>query len=243
MADQGAHNTTTDAEDNPPENCVLQWPKDCDDQGVNGCIISAIAAQTAIFTDEANGETERREALMYVMHLIGDIHQPLHIEGAFKGGNGIHVCFRRACANNNLHSVWDTYIPHTMRGLPHSLKENAERQAASEWADELFKAQRGKSVSIAAQCADLKAATRCPLIWAAESNQLLCSYVFRPSVEALVDQDLSGKYFEGAAPIVEEAIGKAGVRLAAWLEAMVKAAQASSSSFELVDEQQQPLEL
>lgn len=53
---------------------------------------------------------EKRVALKFLIHLVGDVHQPLHVGHAEdKGGNGIVVNWR-AKDDTNLHSVWDTAI-------------------------------------------------------------------------------------------------------------------------------------
>jgi hypothetical protein len=57
--------------------------------------------------------------------------------------------------------------------------------------------------------------------WVKEVNHFNCQFVFKPSPDALVNKDLGGSYYEGAKPIVEYLIGKAGTRLAAWLEKIV----------------------
>ncbi|KAG8923661.1 hypothetical protein FRC00_005982, partial [Tulasnella sp. 408] len=46
------------------------------------------------------------EALKFLVHLIGDITQPLHAEALAVGGNDIDVLWNGA--SNNLHHVWDT---------------------------------------------------------------------------------------------------------------------------------------
>lgn len=47
------------------------------------------------------------EALKMLVHLIGDIHQPLHVGCCDdQGGNKVHV--KWFGANSNLHSVWDS---------------------------------------------------------------------------------------------------------------------------------------
>jgi hypothetical protein len=49
---------------------------------------------------------DRVEALKFLIHFIGDIHQPLHDEAEEKGGNGIHVFFDNRCGTReNLHSI------------------------------------------------------------------------------------------------------------------------------------------
>ncbi|KAJ2926795.1 hypothetical protein H1R20_g10312, partial [Candolleomyces eurysporus] len=46
------------------------------------------------------------EAFKFLVHFIGDLHQPLHLTGRDRGGNGAKVCFENR--QSNLHSVWDT---------------------------------------------------------------------------------------------------------------------------------------
>ncbi|MCI0752126.1 MAG: S1/P1 nuclease [Flammeovirgaceae bacterium] len=53
-----------------------------------------------------SGQQEAQHIKMLI-HLIGDIHQPLHVgRGPDKGGNGIKVMWFRA--ESNLHRVWDS---------------------------------------------------------------------------------------------------------------------------------------
>ena len=47
----------------------------------------------------------RGQSLRFVLHFVGDIHQPLHTEKEDRGGNGIEVMFDRK--KTNLHSVWE----------------------------------------------------------------------------------------------------------------------------------------
>lgn len=49
--------------------------------------------------------------------------------------------------------------------------------------------------------------------------------------EAIVGQELGGDYFKAAAPVIEMAVAKAGYRLAAWLDLVVKSISGSESSF------------
>ena len=51
----------------------------------------------------------QEEAFKFLVHFVGDMHQPLHLTGRARGGNGIKVHFGRRFTN--LHSVWDTSIP------------------------------------------------------------------------------------------------------------------------------------
>ena len=53
---------------------------------------------------------EKRVALKFLIHLVGDVHQPLHVGHAEdKGGNDIKVTWRSK-DETNLHSVWDSAL-------------------------------------------------------------------------------------------------------------------------------------
>lgn len=166
---------------------------------------------------------------MFLMHFIGDLHQPLHVEDAQRGGNNIPVHFDRRSANLNLHSIWDTDIPHKMRGLRHSEKANDERSAASQWADELFSAISGGNADAKAECSDVTDPEGCSMLWARETNKLICSYVLKKGVQWLETENLGQEYYDGAVPIVQAQIGKAGARLGAWINALAAAVAARAA--------------
>ncbi len=56
---------------------------------------------------------ERLQALLWVSHLVGDIHQPLHVgDNGDRGGNEILVSFDgREGRGYNLHAIWDRDLP------------------------------------------------------------------------------------------------------------------------------------
>lgn len=133
---------------------------------------------------------------MFMMHLIGDLHQPLHVENTARGGNEIKVCFKKACANNNLHSVWDKYIPHAIAGLKTSASNEEEKVAAAEWADKLVALNGERGVEVAGECADVGDAQGCTLGWARESNGWICKFVLKQSLSWLESHDLSLEYYK-----------------------------------------------
>src|SRR5215210_8108443 len=70
------------------------------------CIIAAIDSFVRILGDSSTPRGERAEALRFVLHLVGDIHQPLHAaNNGDKGGNDTQV--RLEGAGTNLHAAWD----------------------------------------------------------------------------------------------------------------------------------------
>ncbi|WP_242125846.1 S1/P1 nuclease [Sphingobium sp. Sx8-8] len=72
-----------------------------------GDAITAIRRFTATLRDPGAPLEERRTALRFIVHILGDLHQPLHAGGGNdRGGNDVKVTFFGA--ETNLHSVWDS---------------------------------------------------------------------------------------------------------------------------------------
>jgi hypothetical protein len=80
------------------------------------CAVAAIAAQFRVLTTSSNA-TAKGNALRFLLHLIGDLHQPLHATtNGDRGGNCVPITYYdRAPQPNangdfspNLHSVWDS---------------------------------------------------------------------------------------------------------------------------------------
>lgn len=70
------------------------------------CVVQALATQSAILADHDQPLPARRQALKFVVHLAGDIHQPMHAGYARdKGGNDFQLQFDGA--GSNLHALWD----------------------------------------------------------------------------------------------------------------------------------------
>jgi hypothetical protein len=91
--------------------CAYQPPRDC--RG-GRCVVEGLAHYVAVLGDRNQGEDARREALMFVVHLVGDMHQPLHAGyRPDKGGNTYQVQFRGE--GGNLHRVWDSGMLRTRR--------------------------------------------------------------------------------------------------------------------------------
>ncbi len=116
------------------------------------CVVDRIVYFKRVLGDKNAPREDRIEALKFVVHFVGDIHQPFHAIGEAKGGNGVHVtefgsgrCGRYEC---NLHSAWDTgLIRHTGLGeeayvehLDRLISEEHLRASGNpaDWANESF---------------------------------------------------------------------------------------------------------
>jgi len=78
---------------------------DCPD---GNCIVARLPEFIRQINDPRLSETKRKEALMFVVHLVGDLHQPLHCgDRGDRGGNDVRIANPRPAAAVNLHRVWD----------------------------------------------------------------------------------------------------------------------------------------
>ncbi|KAJ3813862.1 nuclease Le3 [Lentinula aff. lateritia] len=199
-----------DAEDQPPTECSVNQKRDC---AGNGCILTAIANYTSRVVDTSLSDSDRQEALKFIDHFIGDIGQPLHVEGIERGGNGIQV--QCAGRKNNLHSVHD--------GIINKLLDDAYDGSVIQWVNSLT--ERIQQLDCLRAWIELPSgpslddAMNCPLVWAKESNAYDCSFVWTyESYDDLCSDD--NDYYSGAVPIIELQIAKQGYRLAAWLNVL-----------------------
>ncbi|KAJ4366998.1 hypothetical protein N0V83_007528 [Neocucurbitaria cava] len=206
-----------DALDNPPESCNVVYERDCPEEG---CIVSAIANYSSRAVQKKLGIVEQQKALKWVIHFLGDIHQPLHVENLAIGGNTINVTF--AGVKTNLHAIWDTNIPQKARG-------NFSQAASLAWATnlttEIKHGKYKKESKVWLKGMNVKDAVDSAMVWANDANQYVCSTVLPNGTDVLFGQELSGAYYETAIPVVYKQIAKAGYRLAAWLDAIVEAAE------------------
>ncbi|WP_375273191.1 S1/P1 nuclease [Sphingomonas sp.] len=157
-----------------------------------GDAVTALRRFTAIVRDRHAPLAERQAALRFVIHIIGDLHQPLHAgNGTDKGGNEVSVTFFGK--PTNLHSVWDS-------GLI-----DDEQLSYSELATWL-------AARIAP--ADRRAwASTDPAVWIAESTALR-DHIYP------TDPALSYAYVYQNKARVEQRLEMGGVRLADYLNAL-----------------------
>ena len=87
----------------PRGNCQYEPERDCPD---GNCVVAAIERERVIWASNANDKT-RLKALKYLVHLVADIHQPLHAGYRDdRGGNQFQL--RAFMRGSNLHAVWDS---------------------------------------------------------------------------------------------------------------------------------------
>lgn len=111
-------------------------PREADFALEQGNVYSAILGYAHRLADTERSERERREALKFLVHFIGDVHQPLHAGFAEdRGGNTIAAVHRGELAN--LHRYWDhdileprraRYAPEAHAGRLHGIFPDSMRE-------------------------------------------------------------------------------------------------------------------
>jgi S1/P1 Nuclease len=159
-----------------------------------GDVIEAIVRFEAVLRDRGASRLSRAEALKFLVHFVGDVHQPFHVGRAEdRGGNEILVTWHDEVSN--LHAVWDSDLIEST-GLSYT-----------ELADFIDRATPDEVRAL--QASDV-------FEWARESQAL------RPTVYAIGDGRLGYTYSYRVMPIVERRLREAGVRLAGLLNRVFK---------------------
>ncbi len=119
------------------------------------CVSAQIERTARILADRSVPERERLMALAFLIHFVGDLHQPMHAgDHGDLGGNRVAANYGWIGGRTNLHSIWDGYLAEraisTPPGGPRGLLAQAsaeERQrlrqgSVEEWSRENWQAAR-----------------------------------------------------------------------------------------------------
>ncbi|MBR0553633.1 S1/P1 nuclease [Stakelama marina] len=109
-------------------------PFDLKSACANGnCVSAQIERDMKLLKDKSIPVRERVRALAFLIHFVGDLHQPLHAgENHDAGGNFVHSNYGIYTAKKlNLHSVWDGWLAERAITTPPSLvrKYSAQEKA------------------------------------------------------------------------------------------------------------------
>jgi hypothetical protein len=181
-----------------------------------GDCVTAKITSFAEMLRTSTDDVQRRQALLFVIHLVGDIHQPLHTvdRACDKGGNSERVGFSLEGQHSDvkLHQVWDTkeidllmadYNLTDEHALAEALIASISPAEAEKWTHATPEEMAWESYNIAV--------TR---VYPAVPYQNFCGN----QDSAPIETDLSLPYEEDGTKVVQLQLMKAGVRLAAILE-------------------------
>lgn len=198
--------------DTPDFRCNYKYCRDCHDSygHKDRCVTGAIYNYTMQLTSGFNSSDSEikynlTEALMFLSHFVGDVHQPLHVGFiGDEGGNTIIVRWYRR--KTNLHHIWDNMIIESaLKSFYNSdlttMIQAIQRNITENWMS---------SISFGEHCNTRVYAD----LYASESINLACKFAYR---NATPGSTLGDDYFFSRWPVVEERLAQGGVRLAAAL--------------------------
>jgi hypothetical protein len=166
------------------------------------CAVDRIPYNKERLADTTLDRADRAIALKFLIHFVGDLHQPFHALGVGHGGNDVPISHFGAemCGTNpcNLHGLWDgAMIAH--RGL-----DDAKYLAVL------------TTLVTTENLAAHPAGT--PAEWAMESHDLAKAALLPPHADA------DEAYYRAHITVVDRRLAQAGVRLAAALNEVLTAA-------------------
>jgi hypothetical protein len=215
---------------------VMKW---CDPIGPSvdgkdrpGCIINAIELEWKTLRDPAQSPAARATALRYVIHLLGDLSQPLHVsDNHDEGGNCTRMRFFFQEKPENLHGIWDYKIleqditrevatqsqyarmlDHMFAGHWHDWGESKTDVIAWSW--------EGQKISAKVTYGNLMPRIPVARADAGATSRAECD-AGRNSTEAL-HITIDDAYAAEALPVIREQVAKAGYRLAGLLNQTFK---------------------
>ncbi len=165
------------------------------------CVVDKIRQFSGELADPGTAAPERLLALQFLLHLVGDLHQPLHAADHFDhGGNGVRVRAEHAEAGN-LHHYWDAVFVRRLGRAP--------EEVAAQLIGEISPRRR------------LEWSAGSPEDWARESFEIARTRAYGPlpAAGAHGSRWLDDAYGAAALETVRRQLEKAGVRLAHLLDA------------------------
>ncbi|MFT4937799.1 MAG: hypothetical protein ACI88A_000821 [Paraglaciecola sp.] len=157
-----------------------------------GDAVSALSMFSAQVKSPNTSLEQKQRALRFIVHIIGDLHQPLHAgNGNDRGGNDIKLSF--FWEDSNLHRVWDSGM------IDH------RQLSYTEWTARL-------SRKITPEQAKLWMVAD-PLVWIAESSKI------RDEIYP-AEEKISWDYLHQHIPTATTRIQMAGMRIAAYLNGL-----------------------
>ena len=87
-------------------------------EGDIGCVTKAVSSEISVLKNACSTREEQSQALIFLIHFVGDLHQPLHCEdNADRGGNCVPVTYNSERPSlkggsyiPNLHGIWDQQL-------------------------------------------------------------------------------------------------------------------------------------
>jgi len=168
--------------------------RDCKlDPQKGDCVIAALPRYRDVILSPNSTPGQRAFALKFIIHLVGDMHQPLHCADNHDfGGGGVTVWWFGT--KFNLHKVWDTRI---IGRAQLSDEEFVQGLIDGSTAQEMNEMRNGNMLE-----------------WALESHQLAREFAY----DIPENHKLGSDYYQRNWPIVDKQLLRAGMRLGRFLD-------------------------
>lgn len=154
-----------------------------------GDIVKALNEQITLLMGPNTSPADSKLALKMVVHLMGDLHQPMHVGlRSDLGGNKHKVKFFDN--ETNLHSVWDSRV-----------LETGHKWSYTEWTDQIDRASKElQNELLKGSISD----------WTRESHEIAKEIYQTTPMETVVGYDYIARW----TPTIEQQLLKGGLRLA-----------------------------
>lgn len=202
----------------PPAFAMKESPTPNDD------ILFGMAANKSTLAKTGSSAQEKAEALCWLIHLTGDIHQPLHCAALInddfaepagdRGGNGVHIRPPNERASVTLHHYWDAQFGHATKA------DTETATAAHDLAQSLAKAHPRPTLEELRTHRTVKS-------WSLESRAIAIEAAYLKGklpygLTASSAKTLTEDYAKNAHEISERRIVLAGYRLADEIRKLLK---------------------
>lgn len=203
--------------------------RDC---GQDTCVVAKIEEFQKLLADQSRPKEERRDALKFLIHFVGDIHQPLHTtaapfdlqraEAAAGLGAGENKCLAKA-------KVDPVSVPHDRGGNCVDVRYKGKAtELHAFWDTDVVKAISPAVATVVTKvmqgvtAADIKALqTGSVEDWTNEAHQIAVNVVYGKLPASPMPQ-LQGAYVNAAKPVTTVQLRRAGARLAGVIEEALK---------------------
>lgn len=187
--------------------------RDCPETPNGSCVVSAVGMFQDVLANRRPGyyANSRAEALKFLVHLVGDLHQPLHcVDDADAGGNLKKVVWLGGEVTK-LHAVWDDRI------LAESMRR-AGIVEAPKYADRLFSelsAQQRQQAKPPASTVPTVVERATLEAWAKAAHAIAQhAYADIGTKDANDQYHLGTTYYTAHKTEVDDQLKRAGIRLA-----------------------------
>jgi S1/P1 Nuclease len=203
----------------------------------DGCVTKAILAQLAVLRDPRATPAQRGDALRFVIHFVGDLHQPLHATtNDDEGGNCVPLAYYGEAPQEtnpqaesyrpNLHGIWDTDILERWSGgkTPEQVATELQMQFAAKfpgwlagktdvWAWAWESKEAAKSIVYGKLPVKIAIERPTPVKTCADDNHIANRML-------ALHETIGDSYQSAAALVVEQRLTLAGGHLAAILNSL-----------------------